>query len=139
MVVCTQSAGEHREKPLRASHDAVEHATDRTSSEAIAKAADSHGVESTICRWICSMLGCRNITATLLGETVQGSVTRSVHGKALSPLLWSLVVDKFFWEFNKDYYYAVGCVDDIAIQINGKFHQTVSEVIQTALGTGQQW
>jgi hypothetical protein len=50
------------------------------------------------------------------------------------------VVDEFSWGFNENYYYyAVGCADDIAILINGKFSQTVSEVLQTALGTVQQW
>jgi hypothetical protein len=76
MVICTESAGAHREIPLRAFHNTLGHVTDRTSSEAIAKAADTHGVESTICRWIFSMLESRNITAMLLGETLQGSATR---------------------------------------------------------------
>jgi hypothetical protein len=46
----------------------------------------------------------------------------------LLPLLWSLVVDKILWGFNDDY------GNDIAIVINGKFHQTGSEVSQTDLG-----
>jgi hypothetical protein len=33
----------------------------------------------------------------------------------------------------------VGFADDIAILINGKFSHTVSEVLQTALHTVQQW
>jgi hypothetical protein len=57
----------------------------------------------------------------------------------LSPLLWSLVVDDLLWELNKKSYYTVGYADDIAILINGKFPQTMSEVLQTALGTVQQW
>jgi hypothetical protein len=36
-------------------------------------------------------------------------------------------------------YYTVGYADDIAILINGKFPQIVSEVLQTALCTVQQW
>jgi hypothetical protein len=36
-------------------------------------------------------------------------------------------------------YYAVGYADDIAIIINGKFFQTVSEILHRALCTVQQW
>jgi hypothetical protein len=48
-------------------------------------------------------------------------------------------VDELLGELNKEGYYAVGYADDIAILINGKFPQTVSEVLQTALGLVEQW
>jgi hypothetical protein len=35
--------------------------------------------------------------------------------------------------------FTVGYADGIAILINGKFPQTMSEVLQTALGIVQQW
>jgi hypothetical protein len=57
----------------------------------------------------------------------------------LLPLLWSLVVDGLVGELNEGGCYAVGYSDDIAILINGKFPQAVSEVLQTALGLVQQW
>jgi hypothetical protein len=60
-------------------------------------------------------------------------------GGVLSPLLWSFIVDNLLWELNKKGYYTVGYADDIAILINGKFPQTMSEDLQTALGTVQQW
>jgi hypothetical protein len=50
----------------------------------------------------------------------------------LLPLLWSLVVDELVWELSEGDYYTVGYADDIAILINGKFPQTVPEVLQTA-------
>jgi hypothetical protein len=53
--------------------------------------------------------------------------------------MWSLVVDDLLWELNHRGYYTVGYADDIAILINGKFPQTVSEVLQTALHTVEQW
>jgi hypothetical protein len=55
-------------------------------------------------------------------------------GGVLSPLLWSLFVDGLLRELNEGGYYAIGYADYIAILINGKFPQTVSEVLQTALG-----
>jgi hypothetical protein len=57
----------------------------------------------------------------------------------LSPLLWSLVVDDLSSGLNSNGYYIVGYADDIAILIIGKFPHTVSEVLQTALHTVQQW
>jgi hypothetical protein len=60
-------------------------------------------------------------------------------GGVLSPLLWSLVVDDLIWGLNSNGYYTVGYADDIAILINGKLPNTVSEVLHTALHTVQQW
>jgi hypothetical protein len=84
-----------------------------------------------------TMLENRSIIATLSGETLEVSVTRGcLQGGVLSPLLWSLVVDGLLGELNEGGYYAIGYADDIAILLNGKFPQTVSEVLQTALGLG---
>jgi hypothetical protein len=130
---------EHEEIALAAFLD-TEGAFDRTSFEVITQAAERHGTESTICRWICSMLESRNIVTTLSGETLRASTAKGCRqGGVLSPLLWSLVVDELLWELNDGDYYTVGYADDIAFPINGKFLQTVSEVLQTALCTVQQW
>jgi hypothetical protein len=86
------------------------------------------------------MLECRDISATLSGETLGASVARGcLQGGVPSPLLWSLVVDDLISGLNSNGYYTVGYADDIAILINGKFLHTVSVVLQTALHTVQQW
>jgi retron-type reverse transcriptase len=70
------------------------------------------------------------------GETLRVSTAKGCpQGGVLSPLLWSLAVDELLRELNDSGYYTVGYADDIAILINGKFPQTVSEVLQTV----QQW
>jgi hypothetical protein len=85
------------------------------------------------------MLESRNIIAALSGETLGAFAARGCpQGGVLSPLLWSRVVDDL-WGLNNDGYYTVGYADDTTILINGKFFQTVSEVLQTALCTLQQW
>jgi hypothetical protein len=62
-------------------------AFDSTSFD-ITKAAKRHGLEDMICRWIGSMLGSRKITATIAGETLEGSVARGCPPAGLlSPLL----------------------------------------------------
>jgi hypothetical protein len=86
------------------------------------------------------MLESRNIITAFSGENLRASMARGcLQEGVLSPLLWSLVVDKLLWELNDNYYYTVGYADDTAILINGKFAHTVSEVLQTALGIKQQW
>jgi hypothetical protein len=86
------------------------------------------------------MLESRNIRATLSGESLAVAAAKGCpQGGVLSPLLWRLVVDDLLWGLNNSGYYTVGYADDIAILINGKFPQMVSEVLQTALHTVQQW
>jgi hypothetical protein len=46
-------------------------------------------------------------------------------------------VDELLWELNGNDYYTVGYADDIVILINGKFPQTVLEVLWTAPGIVQ--
>jgi hypothetical protein len=99
----------------------IEGPFDRTSIHTIKQAAEKHGIEPEICSWICSMLESRNIVTTSSGETLGASVAKGCPQKGmLSPLLWSLAMN------------------DTAILINGKFLQTVSEVLQTSLCTVQQ-
>jgi hypothetical protein len=52
--------------------------------------------------------------------------------------VWNLVV-KLLWELNGEYYFTTGYADDSAILFNGKFLQTVSQELQTALGIVQRW
>jgi retron-type reverse transcriptase len=73
----------------------IEEAFDSTSFDIITKAAKRNGLGDTICHWIGSMLSSRKITATLAGETLEGSEARGCpQGGVLSPQLWSLAVDE---------------------------------------------
>jgi hypothetical protein len=137
VVTRIENAIEYKDIALGAFLD-KEGAFDRTSFDIIKQAAEKHGIEPAICRWICAMLECRNIIATLSGDNLGASAVKGCpRGGVLLPLLWSLIVDDFLWELNLNGYYTVGYTDAIAILINGKFLQTVSEVLQTALCTVQ--
>jgi hypothetical protein len=101
----------------------IEGAFKRTSFDTIKQAAERHGIEPAVCRWICAMLESRNRSSTLSGETLGATTARGcLQGGVLSPLLWSLVVDDLLWGLNDNGYYTVGYADDIAILINGKFN-----------------
>jgi hypothetical protein len=77
-ITHTEEAVESREVTLGAFLD-IEEAFDSTSFDIITKAAKQHGLGDTICRWIGYMLGSRKITATLAGETLEGSWSEAVH------------------------------------------------------------
>jgi hypothetical protein len=87
VVTRTESATEHKEIALAAFLD-IEGAFDRTSFEVITQAGERHGTESTICRWICSMLESRNIVTTLSGETLRVFTAKGCPQRGvLSPVL----------------------------------------------------
>jgi hypothetical protein len=107
VVTHTENAIEHKDLSLGA-FLATEGAFDRTSYDTIKQAAERHGTEPTICRWICVMLESRNMVATLAGDTMRAIADRGCpQGGVLSPLLWSLVIDDLLWELNKKNYYTV--------------------------------
>jgi hypothetical protein len=86
------------------------------------------------------MLESRNISTTLSGEELGADAVRGFpQGGVLSPLLCSLLVDDLLWELNSNGYYTVRHADDVAIIVNGKFLQAVSEVLQAALYRVQRW
>jgi hypothetical protein len=139
VVTRIENATEHKYIVLRALLD-IEGAFDRTSFDIIKQTAGSNCNKPAVCRWICAILESRNIRATLSGENLGATTARGCpQGGVLSPLLWSLVVDDLLCGLYNYGYYTVGYADDIAILINGKFLQTVSEVLQTTLCTVQQW
>jgi hypothetical protein len=60
-------------------------------------------------------------------------------GGVLSPLLWCLVVDDLLARLSGGGVYAQGYEDDICLLATGKFPNTVSGLIQWALGTVEEW
>jgi len=86
-------------------------------------------MHNILCWWVGSILDIKKITATLAGEALEGSVvTGRLQGGSLSPLLWSLVVDKPIRGLSENGYCTLGYADDIAILINRKFPTTASEL-----------
>jgi hypothetical protein len=124
VVTCIENATEHKDIALSALLD-TEGASDKTSFDTIKQAAERHGTVTAVCRWICAILESRNISAKLSGEIMGEATDRGCQqaGGVLSPLLWSLAVDNLLWGLNNN----DSCT--IAILINEKFPQTVSEVL----------
>jgi hypothetical protein len=139
VVTRIENAIEHKEIVLGAFLH-IEEALDRASFDTIKQADERHGIEPAVSRWTYVMLESRRISAALSGKTLEATAARGCpQGGVLWPLLWSLLVDDLIWGLNKNGYYTVGYADDTAILIYGKLPQTVSEVLQTAICSVQQW
>jgi hypothetical protein len=61
-------------------------AFNRTLFDTIKLAAERHGIEPAICRWICSMLEGRNINHIVSGDPEVSVVKRCPQGGVLLPL-----------------------------------------------------
>jgi hypothetical protein len=61
----------------------IEGAFNRTSFDIIKQAAERHGTESSICRWICATLESKNIIATLSRQTLGASAGRCAFASAV--------------------------------------------------------
>jgi hypothetical protein len=114
----------------------IEGVFNNTSYDSMCVALARHGVDHTIVRWVKATLEGRRATVTF------GSLSRSVavsrgcpQGGVLSPLLWCLVVDELLARLSGGGVYAQGYAYDICLLAMEKFPNTVSGLIQWALGT----
>lgn len=118
----------------------IEGAFDNTTYDSISIATLSRGIDESTSDWIKSMLLSRKITAELGGtkKTVK-AIKGCPQGGVLSPLLWSLVVDDLLFLLNDSGFRAQGYADDLVIEIKGKHMDTISDLVQTALGITKGW
>ncbi|XP_048507937.1 uncharacterized protein LOC125500199 [Athalia rosae] len=118
----------------------VEGAFDNTSSNAICEAASRFRINSMVVEWIRNMLQTRTVTASLGGTEVRAQVDRScLQGRVLSPLLWTLVVDRLLTGLSEIGVTAVGYADDIAPVVTGDHPQRMTNRMQKALDLVQDW
>ena len=109
-------------------------------SQLIIAAARERGLEETHCRWIGSMLECRLIHTSLTGSSLNAKVAGGcLQGGVLSPLLWNLVADRLLTIINDLGFSTFGYADDIFIIVQGKFANTVREIMQKALNVVAKW
>jgi hypothetical protein len=138
LVVRVEKALDQQEVALGVFLD-IEGAFSNTSYDSMCTALSRHGAEHTIVRWVRATLEGRRATAML------GSLSRSVavskgcpQGGVLSPLLWCLVADDLLAGLSRSAY-AQGYADNICLLAVGKFPNTVSGLMQMALGIVEKW
>ena len=118
----------------------IEGAFDNATFESMCVAAERHGLEPTLVRWVNSMLRSRKITADLNGSTHTIIANKGCpQGGVISPLLWSLVVNELLVLLNDNGIYCQGYADDVAVILVGKFKSTLFELIQEAANIVTSW
>jgi hypothetical protein len=107
----------------------------------ITTAAREHGLEETCCRWVRSMLESRLIHTSLIGSNLTAKVVGGCpQGGVLSPLLWNLAVDRLLVATTDlGFISTFGYADDIVIIVQGRFANTVRELMIGTLNMVLKW
>lgn len=101
---------------------------------------DARGLDECIIEWIMAMLKDREISSDLGGVQLSiRSMKGCPQGGVLSPLLWSLVVDELLKKLAELGFEVIGYADDVAIVVRGKYENTISNRLQTALNITHKW
>ncbi len=118
----------------------IEGAFDNTSHEVITANAIERGIPSIISTWISNTLRTRRVQSSLLNETRSVCTVRGCpQGGVLSPLLWNLVVDDLLRLITETGIHIQGYADDIVLIVQGKFIDTVVDVMNNSLRDVSTW
>jgi len=110
----------HKEMAICAFLD-IEGAFDNTSHEAIKRVLTNKRIDRTTSRWMCQMLATRTAETNVGGNNFQISTSRGCpQGGVLSPLMWSMVVDKLLGILTENGVTCLCYADDIVIIVNSK-------------------
>jgi retron-type reverse transcriptase len=139
LVTKIEKALRYKELPLSALVD-IQGAFDNTGFESIRAAAVSRQIDPASVEWIIGMLECCIVTAGLFEEQVTVETTRGYpQGGVLSPLLWSLVIDKLFNDLDRQGYEVFGFADDLVITVRRNNDSILSERMQSVLNYVIGW
>jgi len=98
------------------------------------------GVEPPMVRLIHKLLRSRMVTATLGTSTQTRLVNRGTpQGGVLSPLLWNIAVNKLLRILEGGGCNVVAYADDVAIIFNGKYPQTLCDLMTAKLRVLSEW
>ncbi|XP_070528303.1 uncharacterized protein [Cardiocondyla obscurior] len=118
----------------------IERAFDSTSYKVIQKALTKHGISEALIDWTQSMLANRRLNVEHGEISVQGTPTKKCpQGGVLSPLLWSIVVNKLLSKLEAAGILTYDYADDIAIIARGKFLPILGKLIERTLKITQNW
>lgn len=118
----------------------IQGAFDNASYSSMARAMKKRNIDTSIIKWIHTMLAKREITSELGNSSITVWATKGCpQGGVLSPLMWSLVVDDLLRSLEEKGFEVVGFADDIVVIVRGKFDNIISERMQWALNFTQSW
>jgi len=118
----------------------IEGAFNNVLPTAITESLTELGVEPPMVRLIHKLLISRMVTATLDTSTQTRLVNRSTpQGGVLSPLLWNIAVSKILRILEGGGCEVVAYADDVAIIFNGKYPQTLCDLMTAKLKILSEW
>lgn len=118
----------------------IEGAFDNASYSSMRSAMEARGLDHCVIDWVMTMLKGREISADLGGAQLTiRSMKGCPQGGVLSPLLWSLVVDELLKRLAELGFEVIGYADDVTIIVRGKYENTISDRLQTALNITLKW
>jgi len=107
---------------------------------AITESLTELGVEPPMVRLIHKLLISRMVTATLGTSTQTRLVNRGTpQGGVLSPILWNIAVNKLLRILEGKGCKVVAYADDVAIIFNGKYPQTLCDLMTAKLKILSEW
>lgn len=118
----------------------IEGAFNNVTTSAIRKGLREIGTEDYVINWITYVLENRTIISELGESTRRRNVNRGTpQGGVISPLLWLVVVNMILKKFDSDNTKVVCYADDLVILIQGKFINTITDLMENALNTLKNW
>lgn len=118
----------------------VEGAFDNSPTSLLVEGLVAKKVDDTTTRWVNAMLSNRRVKITLLNSSVEVLTTRGCpQGGVLSPLLWTLAVDKLLRLLSDQRIEVQGYADDLVIMVRGFCQSTLSCLLQNALSVVGKW
>ena len=104
------------------------------------RGVSERGLDPSLCRWIGAMLHSRRTRADLLDDSVVITPVKGCpQGGVLSPLLWNLVVDGLLLDLSNKGIFAQGYADDVVLMVQGKFTNTVADIMNDSLRHVTNW
>ena len=118
----------------------IEGAFNNVTMEAILESLDKQGIDNTLKRWIANMLSSRIVSSQLGSHNICRATQRGTpQGGVISPLLWVLVVNDLLKQLESKRITSVAYADDVCVIIKGKFVNTLTDLMSSALRFMKTW
>lgn len=139
-VVCNIEKSLHYKEYTLASFLDIEGAFNNIYSDSIHEALVKTGIESDLVNWLMQMLLDRQISASIGHNSMKIIANRGTpQGGVLSPTLWILVLNEVLLQLENTGVHVVAYADDLVLLSRGKFLDTVSNVLESALTALTRW
>ena len=118
----------------------IEGAFNNVYPEATVDALLKLGISAPIVKLISFLLTSRIVSSTIGEATVERQVSRGTpQGGIISPLLWVVVVNELLNSMSNSGIKVIAYADDVGVICQGKYPQTLCEIMDNALSILSEW